>query len=114
MSKITMDYHGASCEVVFSYYTDNDNLAIALRDEDGFPFATASVNLIDLPQNQVAIKDWSENEGMVDALIEAGIIEEEPIRFLTSGFVMAPVHVLTDKAIKERDRQYKKHEESVN
>lgn len=57
---------------------DNGRPALQLIDaEDGSPIATATVNLPDvaLGRNQVAIKDWSENEGMLEALIAAGVVK---------------------------------------
>ncbi len=60
--------------------------------EDGSPIATATVNLPDVPlgRNQVAIKDWSENEGMLDALVAAGVVKptDQTVR---SGFVEVPI-----------------------
>jgi hypothetical protein len=42
----------------------------------GEPIATATVNLPDepLPEGQVFIKDWAENEGIYAALVEVGIV----------------------------------------
>ena len=65
--------------------------ALSLVDEEG-PVATATVNLPDVPlgKNQVLIKNWSENEGMLDALVAAGVVKPtgETVR---SGFVEVPV-----------------------
>ena len=64
------------CDVVYGQY-GNGRTAISLMDAaDGSPIATASVNLPDEPlkDKEVAIKDYSENEGMLDALMDAGVI----------------------------------------
>jgi hypothetical protein len=71
----------------------NGRPALQLVDaSDGEPIATATVNLPDLPAgpNQVFIKDYSENEGMLKALTEAGVVKPtgETVR---SGFVEVPV-----------------------
>ena len=69
------------CNPVFGEY-GNGRTAIQLKDAvDGSPIATATINLCDYPEfpigeGQVHIKNYSENEGMVAALIEAGIVEE--------------------------------------
>jgi hypothetical protein len=53
----------------------NGNTVLQLFDEEG-PVATATVQLnnIRLPRDMAYIKDYSENEGMLDALIKAGIV----------------------------------------
>lgn len=59
---------------------------------DGFPFATASLCVSDylLKEDEVAIKDYSENVGILDSLINARIIEE-PHAYIRSGHVMVPI-----------------------
>jgi hypothetical protein len=81
-----------TCNVVFTKYFDG-NTAIQLVDaEDGAPIATATINVPDaeLPEDQVVIKDYSENAGMLDVLYEAGIISD-PIGFVMTGFVPSPI-----------------------
>jgi hypothetical protein len=72
---------------------DNGRPALVLVDaEDGSPIATATVNLPDVPlgRNQVAIKDWSENEGVLDALVAAGVVKHTG-QTVPSGFVEVPI-----------------------
>lgn len=55
----------------------NGRVALQLRDAvTGDPIAICTVNLpeVDLEPSEVLIKDWSENEGMADALQRAGVI----------------------------------------
>ena len=68
---------GAECDVVFDQY-ENGRTAIRLT-ENGSPFATATINDPDtwLEPGQVLIKNYSENGGMVDALVNAGIVEKK-------------------------------------
>lgn len=69
-----------NCIAEFSRYVDNNRISIQLIEEKtAEPIATASVNLTyikGMTDNEIAIKDYSENEGMVKALKEAGIIGE--------------------------------------
>jgi hypothetical protein len=70
----------------------NGRPALQLIDaNDGDPIATATVNLPDVPAgpNEVFIKDYSENEGMLKALTDAGVIKPtgDSVR---SGFVTVP------------------------
>lgn len=71
----------------------NGRTALELVDaEDGSPIAKATVNLPDvaLGRNQVLVKSYSENEGMLEALVAAGVVKPtgETIR---SGFVEVAV-----------------------
>ena len=67
------------------------NPALELFDmEDGFPFAKCTVNIPGLAKDEVAVKNYSENEGMLDFLLRNGIVEK-PHRYENSGFVRVPV-----------------------
>lgn len=72
-----------------SAYMSNNSLAIFLTAEDGEPLSTVSVNLEDygmVPQaGHIFIKDQDENEGMIDALREAGVIAPTE-RTVTYGY----------------------------
>ena len=60
---------------------------------EGDQFATASVNLADEPKldpNEVFIKNWMENEGILEALVEAGIIKDTG-HTIPTGHVFANV-----------------------
>lgn len=75
----------------------NGRTALQLVDaEDGEPVATATVNLPDetLGENEVFIKDYAENEGMLKTLQDAGIVEPTG-KVVASGFVAIPVCRLT-------------------
>lgn len=67
------------------------NPMISLIDcADGFPYAMATVNFPNLQPTEVAIKDYSENEGVLDFLLANHIIEQ-PHRYIQSGWVNIPV-----------------------
>lgn len=79
----------------------NERPAIMLREvETGEHIATATINIpkVRIPKNTVFIKDYSENDGMVDALIKAGVIEEKKIVEIQTGHVFVSAHKLTDEA----------------
>jgi len=78
------------CVLEFGQY-GNGRIAITLNDAvDGSPVAKATVNLADvpLPDNHVLIKDWSENEGMLNCLEENGIVKSTG-KTHSTGFVSA-------------------------
>lgn len=81
------------CLVIRSSYNDNDRLALQLVDAtDGSPVARATINLphVHLNDDEVIIKDYSENSGMLRALVDGKIVSE-PLRHVESGFITAPV-----------------------
>lgn len=79
------------CRVEEGRYA-NGRIALQLRDaEDGSSIATASVNLPDEPlgDGEVFVKSYSENEGMLQALESAGIVQRTG-EWVTSGHVQVP------------------------
>lgn len=78
------------CNVVKTQYFNQRTLIILLDSETLNPITKASVNLYDEPLNsdQVFIKNWSENEGILDVLVNAGIVEHTGKKVKT-GFVEA-------------------------
>ena len=85
-----------NCIVTKSKYMDNDRIALVLTEEEtGEPVATASVNVVEYPmggfseRNFTFIKNYSENEGMLDALIEAGIVKDTGVKYPLSQWVEA-------------------------
>jgi|SRR5665647_1989538 len=88
MNKVT--FQGIDCSVRVSSY-NNGQVNIQLFDEEG-PYATASICLVgqELPQNYTAIKNYSENEGILDALVEAGVVRYTGVK-VAVGMVMVPI-----------------------
>lgn len=77
----------------------NGRKAIELKDSEGFPMAHATTNINEyLPEGSIFVKDYSENKGMVDALINAGIIYPDPTNTVLSGHVAISSYKLTDIA----------------
>jgi len=94
-----------NCKAVGMYYAGG-NKAIRLIDEDDHePIVTATVNLVDfnevMPENVVFIKDYSENEGIVEALAKADIIHPFSVGKTKSGYVEINAYILTEEAMKE-------------
>ncbi|WP_321416774.1 hypothetical protein [uncultured Methanomethylovorans sp.] len=73
---------------------NNGRIAIQLIDDcDGAPVATATINIPaeSLAKDEAIIKDYAENEGMVQALMDAGIITKF-VRQARSGYITAPIY----------------------
>lgn len=94
---------GYDCDVVVLEYKSNQQKAIQLviadtdynrnrTDEIGGPMATATTCIPGYPfaSNETAIKDYSENAGILDVLIEAGFVQKTG-KTVRSGFADLPV-----------------------
>jgi hypothetical protein len=83
---------------------NNGRTAIELLEMDPaygyFPYAVATVNMPEvlLADNEVLIKDYSENEGVLDFLIKYNIVTPTP-NGIHSGFVWLPVAILNDESV---------------
>jgi len=87
----TCKFREWNCDVLLQQYV-NGRKALELVDSDGGePIAMASVNLPDreLESDEVFIKDYSENGGILASLMEAGIVSS-PLGIVRSGFVQVP------------------------
>jgi len=65
----------------------NKRMAIRALNSEGEPVATLTVNIPERPldSSTVFIKDWNANEGALETLLKAGLIE--PTNSFQSGFV---------------------------
>jgi len=91
MKKIV--FNGTELQVSFSAYSmhDGQRTAIVLNNAStGERYMVATVNLPQEPlkEDEVLIKNWSENEGIYQALVSAGIISQA-IDHVATGFVYA-------------------------
>jgi hypothetical protein len=71
----------------------NGRMALQLVEEGtGAVVATATVNIPDaiLENNEILIKNYTENEGMLDCLVNSGIIIDTGKK-VHSGFVKIPI-----------------------
>lgn len=76
---------------------NGDKIFISLRrgrleaiDEEGFAYMVISLPHESLIEGEVCVKNYTENEGILDVLI-ANKIVERPHRFIRQGYVAAPV-----------------------
>jgi hypothetical protein len=93
MKKVkTIKFLGFNCRLERGEY-NNGRLALELVDiKSDEPVAVATVNMPmeALSKDEVVIKNYSENEGILDALIKAKVISQ-PIRIVQSGYVSSPI-----------------------
>lgn len=79
MAPVRVTFRGWTCRVEKQQYRQGgvDRIGLLLKDtRDGEPVAVATVNVPELPlaSGEVIVKDYSENEGMLDALVAAGVV----------------------------------------
>lgn len=84
-------FNGEMLSVEFGSYASGNTL-IQLLDAEGMPYARATINIPteELGDKEVFIKDYSENAGMLSALLEAGIVADTG-RKVRTGYVEVPV-----------------------
>lgn len=74
----------------------------------------ASINIhhaefrFDNQEDYIIVKDYSENEGMLDELIRLNVVHPTIIAYIPSGFIQAPLAKLTDEAIALHDEHFTK------
>lgn len=102
---LTSPFTGENIPVIVSLKKyNNGRTAIELLENDPeigpVPYAVATVNMPDvlLADNEVLVKDYSENEGVLDFLIKYNIVTPTP-NGVQSGFVWLPVAIVNDESV---------------
>lgn len=90
-----VEFAGFKCEVQVEKYQSGYKAIRLIDQEDGQSVVIATTNLEELDSDEVAIKDYSENEGIYDALLEANVIFPKH-RELSTGYITVPVCRLTE------------------
>lgn len=88
----TVKFKNWTCSVEKRQYS-NGSTALVLNDvEDGQLVAKASINIPDLPllEGQIVIKNYAENAGMLNALVEAKVVTA-PIGTVQTGYEQSPI-----------------------
>jgi len=96
------------CIIKIGSYANNRTALQLVDAKNGEPIATATINIVTVSDDEferiaatvickkdhlLFIKDWSENEGMLQSLIDQNIIVDTGT-FIPTGFVHANVCVL--------------------
>jgi hypothetical protein len=89
MAPCRVTFRGWACRIERASYGGTDRIALPLYDvADGEPVAVATVNMpeLSLATDEVVIKDYSENEGMLATLVAAGVVSP-PLREVQGRYV---------------------------
>ena len=81
-----------NCEIQFAKYSNGRTAIMLIDSEDGSPIAKATVNIPEVPlsENEVIIKDYAENIGMLETLVNAGVVEDTRKK-VAAGRVSVPI-----------------------
>lgn len=99
-------FRGVDVALRYSTYQKNNRIAIqmmrVLNGKDSEPYTVVTVNLPNeaVAPDEVAIKDYAENDGILEWLVIEGIVSE-PIWYGQSGYTQIPICKLLKKG--ERD-----------
>lgn len=87
---LKIDFHGEKLSVHLGKYMGYGNPAMQLYDAELMPYMTASVNPeYKLKPGQILIKNYGENEGILNALIDAKIISWNKEDVVSVGYTIA-------------------------
>lgn len=87
-------------------YSINESLALCLDDaESGEPYAVVSSYVRGMQAmlshedfiQSIAVKTYSENEGLLEEMIRLEILEPTAIGVINNGYMNYPIHRLTQK-----------------
>lgn len=94
-----------NCATSWALYAGTNRTALTLLDaQTGEPIAKATVNLphLDPPaDDEIDVKNWSENYGMMFALQDAGLVKFCDVKELHLGFAIAKRCKLTPAGLEE-------------
>lgn len=103
---MNITHKGYECKVQFGRYYNGNNAIQFIGNEgtdyEGEVVAVASVNgEIELADDVVGIKTWSENEGIVQSLVDGGVIEPGLLGVEPTGFVEIEHYRLTAASLEK-------------
>ena len=101
----TIKFRNEELHLQFSRYKDTNMVALQLYDSNGFPYMTASFNPVEVPDTDttrlIAIKDWSENEGIEKALLDNNVFEKF-VKSIPTGYVNGSVYIVNKKFLDKK------------
>lgn len=94
-NEINFEFYGETYRLGLykTTYTNNDNLAIVVMDEDSQEqFTILTVNIMDLPENNMAAIDTNNNADLAVAVEKAGFYTNTRLPIL-SGYCAYPLGI---------------------
>ena len=103
----TIRFHNQELRLSFGRYQDTNMVALQLWTTGEYPepYMTASFNPVEVPDTDttrlIAIKDWSENEGIEKALLDNNVLEEYISRVPT-GYVSGNAYTVNKEFLDKK------------
>ena len=109
----TIKFRNEELHLQFGRYKDTNMVALQLYDSNGFPYMTASFNPVEVPDisesaisykdtnRMIAIKDWSENEGIEKALLDNNVFEKF-VKSIPTGYVNGSVYIVNKEFLGDK------------
>ena len=101
----TIKFRNEELHLQFGRYKDTNMVALQLYNSSGFPYMTASFNPVEVPDTDttrlIAIKDWSENEGIEKALLDNNVFEKF-VKSIPTGYVNGSVYIVNKKFLDKK------------
>ena len=107
----TIKFRNEELHLQFGRYKDTNMVALQLYDSNGFPYMTASFNPVEVPDidwflesdssRLIAIKDWSENEGIEKALLDNKVFEKF-VKTVPTGYVMGSIYIVNKEFLGDK------------
>ncbi|MES2566997.1 MAG: hypothetical protein V4565_09035 [Bacteroidota bacterium] len=88
----TVKFQKWICFIEMGIYPNGRKAIELINARSGEPVLVATINVpeICINEDEVIIKNYSENEGILDALIGAEIISR-PVRIIQTGLIESPI-----------------------
>ena len=102
----TIKFRNEELHLQFGRYKDTNMVALQLYDSNGSPYMTASFNPVELGKYEgknrlIAIKDWSENEGIEKALLDNKVFEKF-VKTIPTGYVSGSVYIVNKEFLGDK------------
>ncbi len=95
LKNATFQFMETELKFIVTEYTNNKSTAIQLVSNDVYeePFCMLTVNVPEsklLKENEILIKNWSENEGIAKEAFKTGLFEDTG-KSIPTGYCEAPI-----------------------
>lgn len=99
----TIRFRDENIHLNFGRYKDSNLIALQAVDDDNFPYMVISFNFpLDTDgKNLIAVKNWSENEGIEQVLLNNKIITNKYTQ-VNSGYVQANVYEVNQEFLGDK------------
>ncbi len=98
MMHCNIKYHSGDVDLKFGRYSNNRLAVVLVDSQNGERISVATVNIPDcsIGEDEIILKNWSENEGILDFFIDNGLVINEG-KEAPTGHVFGNVVKVTDK-----------------